>query len=318
MQRRDELVSQPLPLAQQATGQRFYGKYRGTVVDNVDLTGQAMVLAELEAFPGMMLNWALPCVPYAGIEEGFHAVPPLGANVWIEFEGGDPSRPIWTGCFWEKGTIPLALELSPEDPALVKVFRSKFCTLIMNDTPGEGGITLNTIDPAVAVPLTVTMTSAGIELNAGAVNILMNPEEGITVETEETVVEITAAGINVTTPVVKATADVNITGATQVTGDTTLTGALQVNGESNFALAVTCEGEVNVTGALTCEAEVNVAGVLTVEGGANMLGAMAVEGEANFALLVTIEGDMNLLGAGQVEGNFAVAGVIEGVIVPPI
>ena len=41
-------------------------------------------------------SWAMPCAPYAGQQVGFFAVPPIGANVWVEFEGGDPDYPIWT------------------------------------------------------------------------------------------------------------------------------------------------------------------------------------------------------------------------------
>ena len=52
------------------------------------------------------LSWAMPCVPYAGSQVGFFAIPPVGANVWVEFEGGDPDYPIWSGCFWGTGEVP--------------------------------------------------------------------------------------------------------------------------------------------------------------------------------------------------------------------
>ena len=48
----------------------------------------------------MPTTWALPCVPFAGINAGFFAVPAIGSAVWIEFEQGDPDYPIWAGCFW--------------------------------------------------------------------------------------------------------------------------------------------------------------------------------------------------------------------------
>lgn len=85
--------------------QRHYGKYRGTVT-NTDATTmrvQATVPAVLGPTPS---GWALPCVPYAGKQVGFVMLPDIGTNVWIEFEGGDPSYPIWTGCFWSQGDIP--------------------------------------------------------------------------------------------------------------------------------------------------------------------------------------------------------------------
>ena len=45
-------------------------------------------------------SWAMPCVPAAGIQSGCFIVPPIGSQVWVEFEQGDPDYPIWTGGFW--------------------------------------------------------------------------------------------------------------------------------------------------------------------------------------------------------------------------
>jgi uncharacterized protein involved in type VI secretion and phage assembly len=84
---------------------RFYGKYRGTVtaVDARTLRIKANVPAVLGETP---TGWCLPCVPYAGPHVGFFFVPSVGAAVWIEFEGGEVSQPIWTGCFWRAGELP--------------------------------------------------------------------------------------------------------------------------------------------------------------------------------------------------------------------
>ena len=79
--------------------EKYYGKYRGTVVNNVDpmLTGriQAIVPDVSAVAP---TSWAMPCFPVAGIQTGSLGVPPVGAGVWIEFERGDPDYPVWTGC----------------------------------------------------------------------------------------------------------------------------------------------------------------------------------------------------------------------------
>ena len=48
-------------------------------------------------------SWAMPCVPAAGIQAGCFIVPPIGSQVWVEFEQGDPDYPIWTGGFWGTG-----------------------------------------------------------------------------------------------------------------------------------------------------------------------------------------------------------------------
>jgi uncharacterized protein involved in type VI secretion and phage assembly len=84
---------------------RFYGKYRGIVtdVDSSTLRIKATVPAVLGTTE---TGWCLPCVPYAGKDVGFFFVPDTGAAVWIEFEGGDVSYPIWTGCYWRSGEVP--------------------------------------------------------------------------------------------------------------------------------------------------------------------------------------------------------------------
>jgi uncharacterized protein involved in type VI secretion and phage assembly len=64
-------------------------------------------------------GWCLPCVPYAGDQAAICFLPERGAGVWIEFEGGDPSFPIWVGCYWHENEIPDRVK--PD----VKVIRTK-------------------------------------------------------------------------------------------------------------------------------------------------------------------------------------------------
>ncbi len=296
---------------------QFFGKYRGTVVDNIDPEGMGRILPFVPAFSGSKLNWALPCVPYAGPEVGFFAIPPISANVWIEFEGGDPNYPIWTGCFWEKLEIPLALELSPEDPSLIKVFRSDFCTLYFNDTPEVGGIVMEVMDPAVALPVTMAFNSAGVEINCGTASVVISPESGIAAEMAESLVTINEAAIAAASTEVSVTANTSVEGAVEVTGNTDITGTVQINGATTVEGAMAITGETNIGAALTVEGDANVAGAATMEGETNVLGALTVEGETNITPELTVEGDANVLGAVTVEGDEAVAGLIEGVIVPP-
>ncbi|MEZ4293401.1 MAG: phage baseplate assembly protein V [Polyangiaceae bacterium] len=82
---------------------RFFGKYEGVVTDNADPLQIGRLRAKVPAVLGedVPTGWALPCAPYGGGKDrGFLFVPEVGDTVWIEFAGGDPSRPIWTGCFW--------------------------------------------------------------------------------------------------------------------------------------------------------------------------------------------------------------------------
>jgi len=279
----------------------YWGKYRGTVIDNIDPMVSARLLCSVPSVPGGVLNWATPCVPYAAPEQGFLSVPPVGANVWIEFEGGNLDHPIWTGCFWEAEEIPVMPELSPEQPDAIKVFGSEFCTLIYNDLPAEGGITVKAADPAVDLPVTVTLSSLGVAIEVGELKLLMNPEEGITLQAGETVAVLSAeTGLSIEASAMTVTADtVDVTGETSFTGDTNVEGDFDVVG------VTTLEPEANVTG------DLNVSGETSVEGDANVGGALSVEGESNFAGLVTVEGETNFLGAVTAEGDIAVLGGVE-------
>jgi hypothetical protein len=148
----------------------FYGKYRGKVENNIDplLLGRVQVSCAAVLGDGT-LSWALPCAPYAGSGVGLFAVPPIGANIWVEFEGGNPEQPIWSGCFWGVGDVPA----TPAVPQM-KVFKTEAITLQMSDLPGVGGFTLQVGSPAVPVPLSLTMDASGIKLSMAAFSIALS------------------------------------------------------------------------------------------------------------------------------------------------
>ena len=87
-------------LAQQVRD-RYYGKYRGIVDNNEDPEKMGRIKVRVpDVFHDQVTSWALPCSPYSGNGSGQFTVPAIGAGVWIEFEAGDPAKPIWTGCWW--------------------------------------------------------------------------------------------------------------------------------------------------------------------------------------------------------------------------
>ncbi len=89
-----------------AIGNRHFGKYRGEVTANEDPLGQGRVQVRVPAILGERLVWAMPCVPYAGPEVGFVALPAVGAKLWVEFEGGDRAHPVWVGGYWDPDQLP--------------------------------------------------------------------------------------------------------------------------------------------------------------------------------------------------------------------
>jgi uncharacterized protein involved in type VI secretion and phage assembly len=109
----------------------FFGKYRGTVSDNSDPTNRGRLKVKVPSVLGTVESWAMPCVPYAGNQVGFYTLPDSGTGVWVEFEAGDPSYPIWSGCFWADNELP--------DPggAPIKILKTNKVTIRIDDDNDE-------------------------------------------------------------------------------------------------------------------------------------------------------------------------------------
>ncbi len=103
---------------------RYFGKYRGCVVGNNDKTGRGRIKVRVPAVLGELEKWAMPCVPYAGEGVGLYSIPKEKSGVWVEFEAGDPSFPIWTGCFWADDERPKD-ERGKEATPPLKIIRSE-------------------------------------------------------------------------------------------------------------------------------------------------------------------------------------------------
>jgi uncharacterized protein involved in type VI secretion and phage assembly len=143
---------------------RYLGKFRGTVANNVD----PMRLGRIQAVVPDVLgdaesSWAMPCLPLAGPRMGQYVVPPVGAGVWVEFEQGDPSYPIWVGCWYGSAAEvpPDALTGPPAQPNIVLQSQDQR-TIILSDLPGGPGITLRAPTGA-----SIVLNDAGIVISNG-------------------------------------------------------------------------------------------------------------------------------------------------------
>jgi Type VI secretion system/phage-baseplate injector OB domain len=150
--------------------QRYLGKYRGTVADNEDpLSRGRLIVVVPDVLGTEPSTWALPCLPLAGIDVGTFVRPEVGTAVWVEFEQGDPQRPIWTGCFWNAPpqSLPTA---ATQAPPVVPVITIETLTggISICDTPiGDFG--------AVCVrsgAAQITLTDAEIQIQAPSVSVV--------------------------------------------------------------------------------------------------------------------------------------------------
>lgn len=156
---------------------RYYGKYRGTVLNNVDPLQTGRIQAAVPDVSGAIpTTWAMPCVPLAGIQTGAWFVPPVGAGVWIEFEQGDPDHPIWSGCWWGSAAeVPaLALAAPPALPNIVLQTQGQ-TSLVLSDVPAVGIMLKTATGAAIIINETGILLSNG----KGATILLAGPTVAI-------------------------------------------------------------------------------------------------------------------------------------------
>jgi uncharacterized protein involved in type VI secretion and phage assembly len=144
---------------------RFYGKYRGVVTD-VDESTMRIKASVPSVLPTGGTGWCMPCVPYAGPQVGVLMLPEVGSGVWIEFEGGDVSYPIWVGMYWHAGEIP------SQASATVKSIVTAAGSVAMDNA---GSITLTDAQQNTVVldssGVTSTSGSSSVAIGASGVNV---------------------------------------------------------------------------------------------------------------------------------------------------
>jgi hypothetical protein len=149
----------------------FLGKYRGTVINNIDpeQRGRLQVMVpDVSSF--VPSTWAEACAPLSGPTGpamGVYLVPPIGAGVWVEFENGDADHPIWVGCRWSaQAKVPsLASSGLPVSPSIILQTAGQN-VIVISDVPGpSGGIMIRSGGS------TLTVSQTGISLVAPKVEI---------------------------------------------------------------------------------------------------------------------------------------------------
>ena len=160
----------------------YYGKYRGLVSDVDDPEKMGRIKAQVpEVLQEAVSPWALPAAPFAGASHGLVLIPEVGDGVWIEFEAGDPSRPIWTGGWWGPGEFPAPGDVKVR--ALVTTVGHQF---VLDDDKKEihllhsGGAELKMTDDEVTLTIGQSefkLTSDDISLKNGTTEIKLTSSD---------------------------------------------------------------------------------------------------------------------------------------------
>lgn len=164
----------------------FLGKFRGVVVNNVDPMQIGRIQAIVPDVSPIPSSWAMPCLPWAGINTGIYTVPPPGSGVWIEYERGDPDYPIWVGGYWGTAAeVPVLARAVPPAVPGITIQTTLKNGLTISDVPGPtGGILIQTTTGAmisvsdVGIIISngkgavINMTGPTVDVNLGALTVI--------------------------------------------------------------------------------------------------------------------------------------------------
>jgi hypothetical protein len=169
-----------------ATQTTFYGKYRGTCVNNIDpmMLGRIqLIVPDVSQF--LPTSWAMPCFPVSGLQNGVFTVPPIGAGIWVEFEQGDPDYPIWVGGYYDTADVPAMARAVPPGISGLTFQTTLQNGITISDTPGPtGGVLIKTATGAmVSVSdlgivisngkgASISLIGPTVDINAGALTVI--------------------------------------------------------------------------------------------------------------------------------------------------
>jgi phage baseplate assembly protein gpV len=196
----DEAMQRLVTRAQE----QYFGKYRGLVVDNQDPENRARLTLRVPSVMGSeaVTHWAEPCLPFGGLaDQGLFLVPEVGAQVWVEFEEGNVSKPIWTGTLWQQ-SADVPAEAADRSPHMRELKTPSGHILSFDDTEGEEEIRLYhpadselKIDPEGVIQLT-DAAGATLVMNASGSSIEITDSNGNSIVMEASGTTVTDSNGN--------------------------------------------------------------------------------------------------------------------------
>lgn len=158
---------------------KIFGKFRAVVKNLEDPEKLGRIKVECFEIYGEDLSpWAWPCLPYGGSNNnGIFFLPEIGSGVWIEFEQGHASNPIWVGTWWTKpdgvNEVPKESQdnYSTNDDNKRKVIKTS-CGHIIEFSDQKGKRFLNIVDA----------NGNSVKIDTEANNIVVKANNNITLD----------------------------------------------------------------------------------------------------------------------------------------
>ena len=123
-----------------------------------------------------------PVFPY-----GHFFVPELDDRVWVAFENGNPSKPVWLGIWYPQGTVPPQADVSPPTTRLIRSHKGH--VLIFDDLANEVAIQYGEEKKGK-----ILLSADKLELSFGKNSIVLN-DDGIVLKRGESSLSLTESGI---------------------------------------------------------------------------------------------------------------------------
>jgi len=170
------------PLTTVAPQARFPGLYAAGVSDADDPMHAGRVKVTVPAVfdqtsPDASV-WARPCFPW-----GHVFIPEVGDKVWVAFENGDPTAPVWLGQWYPADAMPAAAAVSP--PVKRLIHSKSGHEILLDDTPGAEKVVIHSKSAAQQIVLDET---------PGTEKVTISDKGGCSIELAATGITIAAPG----------------------------------------------------------------------------------------------------------------------------
>lgn len=162
---------------------QYFGKFRAVVVDvdDPDKRGRVRVKCPKVLGEGKS-KWCEVCSPVAYEDHGDFCLPKKDDTVWVEFENGNPNKPIYVGAWWSNEHTSAADEYGDD----IRIIEFDGCKIKMKSdesietTIKNSKVLMKENETTVSVGdnCEIKLTDKTIELSVGSATLKLDGDSG--------------------------------------------------------------------------------------------------------------------------------------------